>query len=234
MRAKVLLIAAMVVVLSQPQAHLAAQGTSAALGSTIRSQAEGLMEGVLVTLRGDDANHAVTVVSNAEGRYRFPRSHVGSGAHAVTIRAAGYDLTGAGRVTIENGTAANLDLTLERTKDLASQLTSLEWALSFPGTPEQRDKLVYQAKSCNYCHNYERIVRSTHNAQRFEAVIKRMNSYYPDGTAVSNDGRGWGQRLLKFGDSFGKMTPDGPMEGVATDGAPGTSRSWGSTWKRST
>ena len=213
MRAKVLLTAAMTALLLQPQIHLGAQGTSEALRGTVRSQAEGLMEGVLVTLRGDDANHTVTVVSDAEGRYRFPRSHVGSGAHAVTIRAAGYDLTGAGRVTIENGTTANLDLALERTKDLASQLTSLEWALSFPGTREQRDKLVYQAKSCNYCHNYERIVRSTHNAQRFEAVIKRMNSYYPDGTAVSNDGRGWGQRLLKFGDSFGKMTPDGPMEG---------------------
>src|SRR5262249_40804704 len=61
--------------------------------------------------------------------------------------------------------------------------------------------------------NYTRIVKSKHDAKEFESVIRRMDAYYPDGSAVSNDGRGWGQKLLKFGDSFGKMTPNGPMEG---------------------
>jgi virginiamycin B lyase len=213
MRASRLLMAALTVGLFLPQGNLGAQGASAALSGTVNSQEEGTMEGVLVTLRRDGANHTVTVVSNAEGRYNFPRSHVTAGEHAVAIRATGFDLTGPGRITIVDAAAASLDLALEKTKDLAAQLTSLEWAMSFPGTTEQKDKLVYQAKSCNYCHNYERIVRSKHNAQRFESVIKRMNSYYPDGTAVSNDGRGWGQPLLKFGDSFGKPTPNGPMEG---------------------
>jgi virginiamycin B lyase len=216
MRARGLLtaaIAAVAAVLFFPQGTLDAQGGSAALTGVVSSAAEGNMEGVLVTVRREGANHTVTVVSNAEGRYSFPRSHVTTGAHAVSIRATGYDMTGPGRVTVAGDKAANLDIKLDQTKNLAAQLTSLEWAMSFPGTPEQKDKLVYQAKSCNYCHNYERIVRSRHNAERFESVIRRMNAYYPDGTAVSNDGRGWGQRLLKFGDSFGKMTPDGPMEG---------------------
>jgi virginiamycin B lyase len=213
MRASRLLMAALTIGLFLPQDNLGAQSASAALSGTVTSQEEGTMEGVLVTLRRDGANHTVTVVSNAEGRYSFPRSHVAAGEHAVAIRATGFDLTGTGRITTVDAASATLDLSLEKTKDLAAQLTSLEWAMSFPGTTEQKDKLVYQAKSCNYCHNYERIVRSKHNAQRFEGVIKRMNSYYPDGTAVSNDGRGWGQRLLKFGDSFGKPTPDGPMEG---------------------
>ena len=85
--------------------------------------------------------------------------------------------------------------------------TSFVLAMSMSGTPEEKDKFVYQAKSCNYCHNYTRIVKSKYTAAQFDAVIHRMNSYYPDGSAVSNDGRGWGQRLLKFGDSFGKPTP---------------------------
>ena len=193
--------------------NLEAQGASVALSGTVSSAEEGKMEGVLVTLRRDGANHTVTVVSNAQGRYSFPRTHITPGKYAVAIRATGYDLTGPGTVDVAAGKAAGLDLGLAKTKDLVSQLTSLEWATSFPGTPEEKDKLVYQAKSCNYCHNYTRIVRSKHTAEQFDPVIRRMNAYYPDGTAVSNDGRGWGQRLLKFGDSFGKPTPDGPMEG---------------------
>ena len=190
-----------------------AQGVSTVLTGVVSSEEEGKMEGVLVTVRRDGANHTVTVVSDKQGRYSFPSTHVSAGAHSVAIRATGYDLVDSGSVTVAKGQSATLDLKLQKTQDLSSQLTSLEWALSMPGTPEQKDKLVYQAKSCNYCHNYERIMRSKHTASQFVRVIRRMNAYYPDGTAVSNDNRGWGQRLLKYGDSFGKMTPDGPMEG---------------------
>src|SRR5262245_53123315 len=201
--------------------NLRAQGATA-LSGVVSSAEEGKMEGVLVTVRRDGANHTVTVVSDEQGRYSFPRTHVEPGKYAVTIRATGYDLTGPGTVDVAADKAATLDLSLAKTKDLPSQLTSLEWALSMPGTPEERDKFVYQAKSCNYCHNYTRIVKSKHDAKEFEAVISRMNSYYPDGTAVSNDGRGWGQKLLKFGDSFGKMTPNGPAE----EGRGGRWGSW--------
>ncbi len=215
MQAKGFVIAAIaaVTVGVMPSRGLEAQSGPAALTGTVSSPAEGMMEGVLVTVRRDGANHTVTVVSDANGRYSFPRSHVGAGAYNVVIRATGYDLAGPDTVTVGSGSAVNLDLKLEETEDLASQLTSLEWALSFPGTPEERDRLVYQAKSCNYCHNYTRIVNSKHSAAQFDGAIRRMNSYYPDGTAVSNDGRGWGQRLLEYGDYFGKITPDGPMEG---------------------
>ena len=215
MQAKGLVIAAVAVAtvgVLQPRGLEAQRGPTALTG-TVSSSAEGLMEGVLVTVRRDGVNHTVTVVSDANGRYSFPRTHVEAGAHRVAIRATGYDLAGPDTVTVDSQSVTDLDLELADTADLASQLTSLEWALSFPGTPEERDKLVYQAKSCNYCHNYTRIVESTHGAEGFEEVIRRMNAYYPDGTAVSNDGRGWGQRLLDYGDSFGKMTPDGPMEG---------------------
>ncbi len=184
-----------------------------ALTGVVRSAEEGKMEGVLVTARRDGANHTVTVVSDAQGKYSFPRTHLQPGTYALTIRAVGYDLSTPGATAVATGKSTTLNLSLAKTKDLPAQLTSLEWAQSMPGTPEEKDKLVYQAKSCNYCHNYYRIVRSKHTAAQFDAVVRRMNAYYPDGTAISNDGRGWGQRLLKFGDSFGKPTPNGPMEG---------------------
>ena len=191
---------------------LSAQG-GAALSGMVSSQAEGNMEGVLVTVRKAGAIHTTTVVSDAKGRYSFPRTHVDAGSYALSIRAVGYDLVNPRPVTVASGTATSLDLALQTTKDLSKQLTSYEWVMSMPGTQAQKDRLVYQPKSCNYCHSFQRIARSKHDGARFTRVIQRMNSYYPDGTAVSDDGRGWGQPLLKYGDSFGRPTPNGPAEG---------------------
>ena len=66
--------------------------------------------------------------------------------------------------------------------------------MSIPGTPEQKDKLVYQTVSCAYCHNWQRVMKSKHTADEFVSVMNRMQTYYTDGSAVSNDGRGRGQK----------------------------------------
>ena len=68
---------------------LRAQG-GAALTGMVSSAAEPKMEGVLVTARRDGANFDVTVVSDAQGKYSFPRSHVGAGHYTIKIRAVGY------------------------------------------------------------------------------------------------------------------------------------------------
>jgi streptogramin lyase len=164
-----------------------------ALAGVVSSQQEGLMEGVVVSARRDGANFTVSVVSDAHGKYSFPRSHVEPGKYALTIRAVGYDLKGPGSVTIAEGKTTNADLQLDKTKDLAAQLSSLEWAMSAPGTPEQKNKLIYQVVSCAYCHAWERVVKSNHTADEFVDVITRMQKYYTDGSAVSRDKRGRGQ-----------------------------------------
>ncbi len=207
--------ATVIAVLLHPgTASLYAQARGAsALSGVVSSQEEGKMEGVLVTARRTGANFTVTVVSDAQGRFRFPRTHLEPGAYALVIRATGYDLADPGPVNVAAGKETKRDLKLQKTKDLSMQLTSLEWVEAMPGTQEQKDKLVYQPESCNYCHSFRRIVKSAHSAERFVPVIKRMISYYPDGSSSSDDGRGWGQRLLKFGDSFGQPTPKGPGEG---------------------
>ena len=96
------------------------------------------MEGVVVSARRDGANFTVSVVSDAQGKYSFPRTHVEPGKYALTIRAVGYDLDGPGTVEIAEGKTTNADLKLDKTKDLASQLSSLEWAMSVPGTPNRK------------------------------------------------------------------------------------------------
>jgi virginiamycin B lyase len=151
------------------------------------------MEGVVVSARRDGANFTVSVVSDAKGNYSFPRSHVEPGKYALTIRAVGYDLNGPGSVEVAAGQTANANLKLEKAKDLAAQLSSLEWAMSVPGTAEQKDKVIYQIVSCAYCYTWERIMRSNHTADEFVNLITRMQKYYTDGSAVSRDNRGRGQ-----------------------------------------
>src|ERR1700680_1994585 len=134
-----------------PPDLIAQASSSVALSGVVSSQQEGLMEGVVVSARRDGANFTVSVVSDAHGKYSFPRTHVEPGQYALTIRAVGYKLIGPGAVEIAEGKTSSADLKLEKAKDLSAQLSSLEWAMSALGTPEQKDKFVYQTVNCAYC-----------------------------------------------------------------------------------
>ena len=165
--------------------RLDAQAPAAtALSGVVSSSEEGKMEGVLVTARRTGAPFSVTVVSNAQGRYAFPRANLEPGTYALTIRAVGYDVNDPGPVTITAATPAKADLTLRKTKDLAAQLTSMEWFLSIPGTPEQKAGFVRQTAACDACHSVERIMRSKYTAEQWPPVIRRMTTYNGDKTSL--------------------------------------------------
>jgi virginiamycin B lyase len=199
MRARILLTiaaAAMAIgIVGSVSRDLGAQSSgAAALTGVVRSPEEGAMEGVVVNARRQGANFTVSVVSDRQGKYSFPRTHLAAGTYTITMRAVGYDLTDPATTVVAAGKTASLDLKLQKTKDLAAQLSPIEWAMSIPGTTEQKDKLVYQTVSCAYCHNWRRVMTSKHTAEEFVTVLNRMQTYYTDGTAVSNDGRGRGQK----------------------------------------
>ncbi|MGE0394034.1 MAG: carboxypeptidase regulatory-like domain-containing protein [Vicinamibacterales bacterium] len=166
-----------------------AQG-DAALTGVVTSQAEGKMEGVLVTARRDGANFDVTVVSDARGTYSFPRSHVAPGRYTLKIRAVGYDLAGPATADVPPGKTTTLDLTLDKAKDVSVQVTSAEWLDTVPGTEEQKAMVQRNIIACTYCHSMERIVKSRHSAEQFLPVIDRMQAYFPDGTVAGTEGRG--------------------------------------------
>ena len=63
----------------------------------VTSQEEGAMEGVLVSAKRAGSTMTVTVVSNAQGQYSFPRDRLEPGKYSVTIRAVGYELPAARR-----------------------------------------------------------------------------------------------------------------------------------------
>ena len=160
-----------------------------ALSGIVRSEEEGSMQGVVVSVRGENSVFSVSVVTDVRGVYSFPRSHLADGSYTVAIRAVGYDLVNPGPVRIVGDVMSIVDLELRKTTHLARQLSSAEWVLSMPGTSAQKSGLVHQLVSCAYCHTYRRIMESRHTADEFLPVIQRMGTYYPDGTAVSDNNR---------------------------------------------
>lgn len=181
------LIAASLSISSRPA--IGQPADAAALTGVVRSAAEGPMEGVVVSARRDGTVVTVSVVSDATGTFRFPRTHLEPGDYTLATRAVGYDLVGPDSVAVMAGGTTTADLELSETDNLGMQLSSREWAMSMPATPEERSRVVHQLLSCAYCHTYQRIVHSRHSAEQFLPVIQRMGTYYPDGAAVSNDSR---------------------------------------------
>jgi virginiamycin B lyase len=145
----------------------------AALIGQVTSAAEGRMEGVLVGAKGAGSTMTITVVSDAQGRYRFMPAQLPPGPYSLRIRAAGYDLDAAHVVTITAGTTVTADLTLSKARDLASQLSNSEWLMSFPGTEQEKASV----RACTHCHTLERIARSHYNADQFAVVVERMSTY---------------------------------------------------------
>ena len=145
----------------------------AALTGQVTSDAEGAMEGVVVTARKDGSIVSTSVTTDAKGRYAFPESRLEPGHYTIAIRAVGYDLGAPANANVIAERTSNLDLKLDKTRDLASQLSNAEWMMSIPGTEEQKAMLL----DCQGCHTLERIVRSTHDVNEWMQVISRMKGY---------------------------------------------------------
>lgn len=163
-----------------PRASAQAQGvTTAALEGVVSSDSEGRMEGVLVSAKREGAPVTVTVVSNARGGYAFPRSKLQPGEYQLTIRAAGYDLEDPGKVGVKANGPTQLNLKLQPTRNLASQLTSAEWLMSFPGTEEQKKGI-----DCTGCHTLQRVAESRHDADAWLPALHRMSNYASGGSPL--------------------------------------------------
>lgn len=165
-------VSALVVVCLQ-----AGAGHAQTLTGSVRSVEEGAMEGVLVSAQKEGSPITVTVVSDAQGRFQFPDGRLTAGHYTLRIRATGYDLDGPQAVNVGSG-AGEVALKLRRTADLAAQLTNTEWFMSMPGTAEQKRPLI----ECMSCHTFERIARSTYNAEQLFPVLKRMAQYANNST----------------------------------------------------
>jgi virginiamycin B lyase len=167
------LTAGLAVILFQATPDVVGAQGQAALSGQVSSEAEGAMEGVVVSARKADSIVTVSVTTDAQGRYTFPENRLEPGQYSINIRAVGYDLASPAKADVAAEKTTTADLKLKKTRNLASQLTNAEWMTSIPGTEEQKSYLL----NCTGCHTLERIVRSTHDADEWTQVITRMMGY---------------------------------------------------------
>jgi virginiamycin B lyase len=151
----------------------AAAQSAAALAGRVSSVDEGPMEGVVVSAKRAGSTVTISVVSDAQGRFSFPRAKLDTGAYSLRTRATGYELDGPQSVEVSAGKTASVDLKLGKVRDITPQMTNAEWIASFPGAPDQK-KFLY---GCVGCHTLERIAKSKYDAAGFMQVMKRMASY---------------------------------------------------------
>src|SRR5256714_12861063 len=124
MRAKLMLtLAAAAAAIVAPPAigAVRAQGP-AALSGIVSSETEGKMEGVVVTARRAKSIVQVSVTTDAQGRYSFPRDRLQPGQYTLSIRAVGYDIDSPATATVADEDAATADMKLKKTRNLAGQL----------------------------------------------------------------------------------------------------------------
>ena len=182
MRASVLISAVLAGLVLFAGAGTAQTPSPSALAGKVTSQEEGAMEGVLVSAKRAGSTMTITVVSNAQGQYSFPRDRLDPGKYSVAIRAVGYELPrpGSAQVEVMARETAALDLNLIKTKNLAHQLSNGEWLQSFTGTQARKEALF----RCVSCHTLERIANSHYNATEMAQVVQRMSTWAQGSTPV--------------------------------------------------
>jgi len=142
-----------------------------ALTGIVSSDAEGPMEGVLVSAKRIPGTITITVVSDSQGRYTFPPGRLAPGKYRLAIRAIGYDAAAPSIMAEVGKGQAEADIKLVKTRDLASQLSDVEWLMSIPGTDEQKQ---YLFRTCSRCHTLAPILKNTYEATAWMVALARM------------------------------------------------------------
>jgi streptogramin lyase len=146
------------------------------LSGKVSSADEGLMEGVLVSAKKEGSTVTTTVASNAKGEFRFPADRIEPGRYNVTIRAAGYVLTGPKQVDVAAGAPASAEIKLSKAKSIQAQLSNAEWLISAPGDERTKSFLT----NCVGCHTLQRVFSAMHTPEEWKNVFVRMGRYAPE------------------------------------------------------
>ena len=154
--------------------------TTPNLTGMVTSDAEGPMEGVLVSAKRVGGTITVTVVTDSDGNFAFPAGRLQPGKYRLATRAIGFDLTDPGEVELTATGSAKANLKLEQTKNLATHMMSAEWLLSVPGTQAQKAKLY----GCVGCHSLQPVMHSRYDSDQLLPVVERMRNHAPPSSLV--------------------------------------------------
>src|SRR5207237_3770784 len=108
------------VLLCQPAIQTVWAQGQAALTGTVSSDAEGKMEGVIVTAKKPGSIVEVSVTTDAQGQYAFPENRLEPGQYTISIRAVGYDINSPIKATVEPEKTTTAAIKLKKTKNIAS------------------------------------------------------------------------------------------------------------------
>src|SRR5262245_55034985 len=86
-----------------------------ALTGQVTSDADGAMEGVVVSAKKAGSTVTVSVISDAQGRYQFPSDRLPAGKYTLKTRAIGYNLAGQATADVADEQTTNVDLKLRKT-----------------------------------------------------------------------------------------------------------------------
>ncbi len=154
-----------------------APNSADALSGVVKSRQEGAMQGVLVQINRQGGNVAYSVLTDARGRFSFPRDWVGAGAYTISVRAIGYDLSGKTVVSIAAKGARSKNLDLVPAADVSGQYTSADWLSSAPPSTATAVDQRFFLNMCTHCHTVTRVLQSPYNAEQANQTIARMAGY---------------------------------------------------------
>jgi streptogramin lyase len=166
-------LALLILILAAAGARLRA-GDAAGLTGVVTSEAEGPMEGVLVSAKRVPGTITVTVVSDSHGKYAFPAGRLESGRYEIAIRAIGYDAADPAMTVNVGKSATRANIKLVKTKDLAAQMSDIEWLMSAPGPQEQKEHLF---STCSHCHTLAPVFASSYDAAGWMTTFARMRGW---------------------------------------------------------
>ncbi len=110
----------------------------------------------------------------------FPPAKFKPGQYALSVSATGYEVPNRS-ITVTVGSGNDESRSEARTRfrlpSWSISLTPAEIMNSLPGTPNKFDSVA----ECGVCHSMSRILKSTHDAEEFKAVILRMRNHTPIG-----------------------------------------------------
>jgi streptogramin lyase len=166
--------AALTMILWSVGSAFAGVSEPAALTGIVSSDAEGAMEGVLVSAKRIGGTITVTVVTDQQGRYAFPADRLAPGTYELSIRAIGYDAA-TPRMLVAVGQGKSLaNIKLTKTHDLTAQMSDVDWLMSMPGTQAEKEWVF---KSCVFCHTLTPVLKSTYDAAAWMKTLARMADY---------------------------------------------------------
>jgi streptogramin lyase len=129
------------------------------------------LEGVSVSVRGQDEPYATTVFTNEQGVFVFPALSNNS-KYSLWAQAQGFQTL---KTEVNIGKQLPT-MQLKPLEDFSKQLTGVEWMNSFPeNTPEdRREKLIF-ANNCSGCHDEHFALQNRFDSDGWSKIVTVMS-----------------------------------------------------------